>query len=254
MGKSGGVSSTFHYHSYIKDSIAVQKRKSYVNDSEEHEKDPHLEDLLVPHHIGDVKSPAQDEIDGAARPKLARPCVSILHDRECPSRHHCEIVESKRCVSFGQVIVREYDMVLGDHPSCSFGPPVSLGWHYLEYDPLDVNEYEYHHSRRRPLRLLCLNYHRRMEMLLKDHTQSELKQAVKEKDATNLQRTITRKLSLCWKVEDLLERAHRKVKKRLGERNERKAIKWNEENELDWSQSKFTRTSSILKGSSNRDG
>ena len=256
-GKSS--SSAFHYHSYIKDSIAVQRQRSYVNDSEEHETNPHLQDFLVPHHIGDVKSEDQEDEAHASttisrKPTLSRPCVSILHNVDCPSRHSCEITESNRHISFHRVVVREYDMILGDHPNCSYGPPVSLGWHYLEYEPVDVNEYEYHHSRRRPLRQLCLNFYRRKEILSKDYSEEEVKEAVKEKDRIMLQRAITRKSLPCMKVEELLERAHRKVKKRLKKRKSTsKGSSWRSEDELDWSRSKFTKNSSILKDSTNRE-
>mmetsp|Transcript_31396 Transcript_31396/g.66872 ORF Transcript_31396/g.66872 Transcript_31396/m.66872 type:complete len:256 (-) Transcript_31396:229-996(-) len=220
---------TFRYHSYMKDSIAVQKRHNYVNDDEVHEENPHLEDFLVPHHSGDVQPP----LKGSVRPALGRPSVSILHDRDCPSRHSCEITESKRHISFHQVTVRDYDMVLGDHPSCSYGPPVTLGWHYIEYEPLDLNEYEYHHARRRPLRALMLNYYRRMNILGVENSVAELKKATKEVNRTKLQRAITRKFSPCWRVFDASESASRKLKKcvKKGE----PAKQWNPEDELDWS-------------------
>ena len=70
-------------------------------------------------------------------------------------------------------------MVLGDHHKCSYGPPVTLGWHYLEYEPLDLNEYKYDHSRRRPLRQLVLNYYRRKEMLLTENSTDDLKKVTK---------------------------------------------------------------------------
>lgn len=203
---------TFHYHKYIRDTIAVQKEHNYVNDDEEHEEHPHLEDFLVPHHSGDIElaAPAQEP-----KPTLSRPCASILHNVDCPSRHSCEITESKRHISFHQIIVRDYDMVLGDHPNCSYGPPVSLGWHYLEYEPLDLNEYEYHHSRRRPLRQLVLNSYRRKKMLLteKAHTLDELNRATKEKNRVQKNRSITRTLVPYWKVEDAFESAGRKLKR-----------------------------------------
>ena len=254
------ASSTFHYHSYIKDSVAVQRRHNDVNDSEEHEKNPHLQDFLVPHHIGDVKS-FEDETSGSSnlgpngKPTLPRPCVSILHNQECPSRHSCEITESKRHISFHQVTIREYDMVLGDHPNCSYGPPVSLGWHYMEYEPLDVNEYEYHHSRRRPLRQLCLNWYRRMEMLSKDYTEVEIKKATKEKERIMTQRSFTKTFRWAGKAEEVIERAQRKAKKTIVRKSSSSSKKqststsasWRTEDELDYSRSKFTKEKSILK-------
>ncbi|KAL7497117.1 hypothetical protein ACHAWT_006634 [Skeletonema menzelii] len=247
-------SSMFHYHSYFKDSISVQKRRRSTNDCEEHESNPHLQDFLVPHHTGDVKS---QEIDRSTKrkPTLPRPCVSILHNADCPSRHSCEITESKRHISFHEVTVREYDMVLGDHPNCSYGPPISLGWHYLEYEPMNVNEYEFHHSRRRNLRQLCLNYYRRQEILLKDHTEDELRRATKEKDRVMFTRKMTKAIFKYGMVGEYIDRALHKIAKRVNSKKNNEAGKkkevggntWRSEDELDWSRSKFTKESSILR-------
>jgi len=222
---------TFQYHSYIRDTITVQKRQNKVNDDEKHEENPHLEDFLVTHHSGDVDAPPPSA-DEKLRPALSRPSVSILHNRGCPSRHSCEITESKRRISFHQVTVRDYDMVLGDHPNCSYGPPVGLGWHYTEYEPLDVNEYEFHHSRRRPVRELVLNYYRRMKILA-DNSEDEIKKATKEANRAMMQRNITKHLLFLWRIFDAVESAGRKIKRAA--KRERTSKRWNDEDELDWS-------------------
>ncbi len=49
-------------------------------------------------------------------------------------------------IKFATVTVRNYSMTLGDHPGCKFGPPVSIGWDYIEAPPLPVDEYESNHS------------------------------------------------------------------------------------------------------------
>mmetsp|Transcript_1340 Transcript_1340/g.3354 ORF Transcript_1340/g.3354 Transcript_1340/m.3354 type:complete len:256 (+) Transcript_1340:263-1030(+) len=249
--KKSTTKATFRYHSHFKDSISVQRRRNNVNDCEEHEKNPHLQDFLTPHHIGDVKSFDEKDKEEGSKPSLPRPCASILHNVDCPSRHSCEITESNRHISFHQVTVREYDMVLGDHPNCSYGPPVSLGWHYLEYEPLDVNEYEFHHSRRRPLRQLCLNYYRRRDMLLKDYTDEELHRATKEKNRIQTNRSITKKVAQYGMLGECFERVLHKIKKRVLAESVNPPSKRKEAlpkgNELDWSRSKFTKESSILK-------
>lgn len=232
-GKRGGgaAKSTFHYHSYIKDSITVQKKHNYVNDDEEHEENPHLQDFLVPHHTGDIDVSVHN--GNGQKPTLSRPCASIMHNKDCPSRHSCEITESKRHISFHEVVVRDYDMVLGDHPNCSYGPPVTLGWHYVEYEPLNLNEYEFHHSRRRPIRQLCLNYYRRKEILSLENSTDDLKKATKTVSRTKMQRTITRQLLPCLTLFDACESAGRKLK-RIAKKDESKKT-WDDENELDWS-------------------
>mmetsp|Transcript_17467 Transcript_17467/g.23337 ORF Transcript_17467/g.23337 Transcript_17467/m.23337 type:complete len:167 (-) Transcript_17467:240-740(-) len=37
---------------------------------------------------------------------------------------------TKTSVRFGRVDVREYELTLGDNPSCSNGPPLTLDWSY----------------------------------------------------------------------------------------------------------------------------
>jgi len=45
---------------------------------------------------------------------------------------------SSSVVSFGTVHVRVYNQVLGDHPFCSAGCPIQLGWNYHELPPIQV--------------------------------------------------------------------------------------------------------------------
>lgn len=47
---------------------------------------------------------------------------------------------NKKHVSFSNVQVRTYEVILGDNPDCSF--PLSLGWRYDAGDAVDVDTYE----------------------------------------------------------------------------------------------------------------
>lgn len=49
---------------------------------------------------------------------------------------------STRRVDFGEVQVRFYEQVVGDHPLCSSGCPLSLGWNYSEQEMESVSEHE----------------------------------------------------------------------------------------------------------------
>lgn len=52
----------------------------------------------------------------------------------------------RRTVSFHSLHIREYDQILGDHPCCTEGPPLSLGWNY-RHTPISVLLDEYENSR-----------------------------------------------------------------------------------------------------------
>ena len=45
-------------------------------------------------------------------------------------------------VQFGSLTIRNYEVQLGDHPSCSNGVPVSIGWRYNELNPICIEKYE----------------------------------------------------------------------------------------------------------------
>jgi len=222
---------TFHFSSSrMHDSIWVQKHHNYVNDDEEHEEYPHLQDFLHPHHLAHIET-LYDGVDGPTiqkedgkiplvvvptkKPTLARPSRSILHKADCETRKECKITMAKQQhVSFGQVTVRDYDMILGDHPSCTYGPPVTIDWDYLEYEPLAVNEYEIHHARRRPLRSMMLNYYKRKDILTQAGYSSEsIKAATRKTEKVKRQRAITRQFLPVSKAEDMIESAGRKLKK-----------------------------------------
>ena len=59
--------------------------------------------------------------------------------------------EKQKHVSFSNVQVRTYDLILGDNPDCSF--PLSLGWRYNEQDKLDVEAFEHQRELKREERV-----------------------------------------------------------------------------------------------------
>lgn len=45
-------------------------------------------------------------------------------------------------VSFGAIQVREYNRILGDNTNVKVGPPISIGWDYVQNEPVDLVKYE----------------------------------------------------------------------------------------------------------------
>lgn len=55
-------------------------------------------------------------------------------------------------VSFSTIAIREYSTMLGDHPCCSIGCPLTLGWEFQQIPAVSVDAYE----ASRPARKGCL--------------------------------------------------------------------------------------------------
>jgi hypothetical protein len=45
-------------------------------------------------------------------------------------------------VEFDSVEIREYERIIGDHPWCSYGPPISIGWRHRFLAKYSLDEYE----------------------------------------------------------------------------------------------------------------
>ena len=55
---------------------------------------------------------------------------------------YCEDTKENRRVSFGRILIREFNIELGDNPSCSVGPPLTIGWQYYDVSSSDVDDFE----------------------------------------------------------------------------------------------------------------
>mmetsp|Transcript_32482 Transcript_32482/g.68311 ORF Transcript_32482/g.68311 Transcript_32482/m.68311 type:complete len:289 (-) Transcript_32482:195-1061(-) len=208
---------TYFHTSLIKDSVQVQKYHK-VNDDERHEENPHLEDFLIPHHSVHIERPEEAEATGEISTTKNECCTQeILHTKASAP----EETQEKRKVHFGTVEVRDYDMILGDHPCCRYGPPLTLDWDYLEYEPLDVNEYEFRHPPRRNVREMGINYYFRERLLSNaGFTKLDFKLSKKEVNRVKLNRKLTQQIVAHYpllKVEAAVESVCRKCKRLVKE-------------------------------------
>uniref|UniRef100_A0A7S2Q2P1 Uncharacterized protein n=1 Tax=Skeletonema marinoi TaxID=267567 RepID=A0A7S2Q2P1_9STRA len=222
---------TFFHTSRIKDSIAVQKHHG-TNDCEVHEENPHLQDFMIPHHSVHVRrlddeeedavtvtiaeTAAEQPVNAAAAATTRRSCLRPETKTSYYNRPKTE--KSKRRIHFGDVFVRDYEMILGDNPCVTYGPPVTLDWDYVEFNPLPVDEYEFHHPPRRTIREMGMNYYRRKELLtLAGHSEEELKMAKKEVKKCKSNRYMTRQLASypVVKMQATIESALRKCRRLL---------------------------------------
>ena len=148
---------------------------------------------------------------------------SNVVDAECKEEQ--EDGSSRRpSVSFGSVQIRSYEQTLGDNPSVSYGPPISLDWEFEELEPLPLDAYEGTRGLRRKPRQMMLNYYNRKNLLSWrfGHTEEELKQAEAEMNKIKRRRAITRTLLPAQLVEEALQSAARKSKRYLANRKQQK--------------------------------
>jgi len=124
-----------------------------------------------------------------------------------------------KSLRFGQVHFRNFDQTLGDHPSTSYGPPISLDWHYEDGKSVRVDAYEQERqANRRTMRQLMLNYYQRKNILMWQYgySEAELKKATKQAGRTALQRSVTKYFLPVSKVEEAFQSAGRKAKRVVG--------------------------------------
>jgi hypothetical protein len=101
---------------------------------------------------------------------------------EPPPQQQQHSDDEDKHVSFTSLEIREYKQVLGDHPCCSQGPPVSLGWDYTESPKVTVERYEATRARRRSKTDLKLSFEDRRDIL----------SSVPEADVRRVQRRLSR--------------------------------------------------------------
>lgn len=142
-------------------------------------------------------------------------------------------------VTFDNIEVREYSVVLGDHPSCTSGPPVSIGWSYNEGIVIGVDEYENLRQQRRNYMQMAIPRIVREEILMQEFgfSRSQLAVAVRENvKAKNQRRQTINNLGNYSKMEELIETVRRKFKRGLCMRSDSLETMMYDRNWLDQSQ------------------
>lgn len=130
-------------------------------------------------------------------------------------------------VSFANLEVRQYPIILGDHPDCSNGPPVTIGWEYEHCGNIDVTAYESIRRKRRSSYDLGIPLRVRDRILRTSsgHTDKELRNAIAEVRRVRRQRIRTRNRLYLSHVEEKVQSMGRKLGKMFGRRKESLATK-----------------------------
>lgn len=99
-------------------------------------------------------------------------------------------------VTFDSVHVREHYVIVGDHPFCRCGPPLSLGWEHNDCPIVSIDQFEYSPRKRRNRSQLRLNPCEREAMLFppkKNYIEED--SAVVSKSAESVNGEVTSELT-----------------------------------------------------------
>ena len=133
-------------------------------------------------------------------------------------------------VSFCNVNIREYNIAVGDNPSCTYGVPITMGWDYNQTSiPLDDYESEKPSGERRTQKQMLLPSSVR-ETRLKEAgcARREMAAAVRASNRTKSKRAQTvSNMATTYRVEQGLESGIRKLKRAIF-RRKKESQEWEE--------------------------
>mmetsp|Transcript_29097 Transcript_29097/g.44694 ORF Transcript_29097/g.44694 Transcript_29097/m.44694 type:complete len:750 (-) Transcript_29097:89-2338(-) len=111
-----------------------------------------------------------------------------------------------RKVYFSSIEVREYNVVIGDNPSCTDGTPISLDWSYSPADEKSIDMYEATRIRpRRTRRNMLLNCYERRDLLFRfGYSLSDIERVEKEIDRERRKRSVTQNFLPIFMVQEAL--------------------------------------------------
>mmetsp|Transcript_9666 Transcript_9666/g.11160 ORF Transcript_9666/g.11160 Transcript_9666/m.11160 type:complete len:200 (-) Transcript_9666:123-722(-) len=101
--------------------------------------------------------------------------------------------EKKSTVQFSTVHIRDYSLCLGDNPSVSQGPPISLDWYYDNETWYDIDDHE-KQKQGRGGAPCCVPPKERLNLLKQiGYSQKELTEAIRRVEKSKKQHFRTRK-------------------------------------------------------------
>ena len=135
-------------------------------------------------------------------------------------------------VGFRSIQIREFDRIVGDHPDVRHGgPPLSIGWKYVEGDAMDLDAYEQQKQQAQQeeqeaqqanegwpklpgLRRLSSGSRRDLLRLHFNIPWQDIEEAEAEVERTKKQRAQTNQQRKVFaRTEEILQSAHRKLKR-----------------------------------------
>lgn len=119
-------------------------------------------------------------------------------------------------LQFDKVKIREYSRTVGDNPSCSSGPPISISWEYNIVGDINLDDYERTRPPRRVQKQMAIPRRIREDMLRYEWNASrkEITESIRRNvKVKNQRRTTINNLGKATKFEEVMESASRKLKR-----------------------------------------
>lgn len=124
---------------------------------------------------------------------LNQSCHGRIEQTTSVSLSDLSKVEDNLSVSFRNISIREYPMIVGDNPSVSSGPPLTIAWDFDELGTIPLEEYENHRPARRSADQMTIPKMERLKILENTGiSRSEIEKVVKEVNIARTQRLQTR--------------------------------------------------------------
>ena len=144
---------------------------------------------------------------------LQQAAAATTSARRLPHYSTAQTLPLKKSVSFSTVSIREYQRILGDNPSCSCGPSISIGWEFDTEDCFSVNQWEDWRREERDATLLVLCREEREELLLQlGYNHNVIAQAIRDIVKVKNKRRQTIHNLEAMGVEEMMESASKKLK------------------------------------------
>jgi hypothetical protein len=110
-------------------------------------------------------------------------CLKVTS--QCDSLNHiygsADAEKSPKSLKWSTIDFYSHEMVLGDNPSVSSGPPIMISWKSHEHYPISIDDYEkYKPERRRKIETLVPRQRREDLLIRAGYNRSDLKEAANE--------------------------------------------------------------------------
>jgi len=124
---------------------------------------------------------------------ISQSCHGRIEKNTSVSMSDLSKVEDNLSVSFRSISIREYPMIVGDNPSVSSGPPLTIAWDFDELGTILLEEYENHRPTRRSADQMTIPKMERLKILESSGiSRSEIEKVVKDVNIARSQRLQTR--------------------------------------------------------------